>query len=79
MIEFIEQIPEGLLQVLTDTRSEDSTSFKMLQSGVRVALDSGELQYGEDDDNGQEEQLNLFKRVATDINDQSGSLYLTSE
>lgn len=79
MIEFIEKIPDALLGVLANTTSDDSISFKMLQSEVKVSLDSGELQYGEDDDNGEEEQEKLFKRVAADINDQSGTLYLTGE
>lgn len=82
MIEFIEKIPDSLLQVLTNTsgaNQEDSVCFKMLQSGVKVSLDSGELQYGQDNDNGDVEEEKLFKRVSADIAEQNGTLYLNSE
>lgn len=79
MIEFIDKIPDSLFQVLTETASKDSAVFKMLQSGVKVTLDSGELQYGQNDDQGLEVQEKLFERVLTDINDKCGTVYLTSE
>jgi len=73
MIHLIEAIPEDVLAFLKDekaTKSPKSDNFKFLLAGVKLTLDSTDLQYPGCEDH------EAFARLGTDAHGTEGTLIL---
>lgn len=73
MIELIEKLPENLsAQLTSDEPQSDSDAVKFVLTGVKIGLDSADLQYDGSEDH------ETFKRLKDDVQGQEGTIYLTS-